>query len=719
MIRAIALGAAAWLLAGCSAEDASRGGPPTAARMLEPVAGSVLMADAARAEIGGETRPVLDAPEAELLIWRREVTLGSDLRFQVGVPHSLLGAGHVVIDASISSPDPDSRGRTTRDLRVAASATRHRIEAAPTLFDASSAEEREIVISIPDEFQGLEAWLNAVARRLPAEPIALRRFGPVDVRTGDRLAFGYGISEEAWRPGFAAVDFRVRAQADGGPTSTLMEHRLDPATVLADRRWHDARLPLEAWEGRSVTFTFEHEVVAGDTPSPIPGSLPLIANPMLVPGGPRSDATRNLILISLDTLRASSVGAYGYARDTTPQLDRRVASAGARVEWAIAPEPFTPPSHMTMLTGLEPCVHGVRDRSGVLSPDRALLAELMRARGYRTGAFTEDAYVVANAGFARGFDRYVEQRDEESASPGLAPQTFGAARAWLDEADPRPFFLFIHTYEVHDPYTPPAAYDEYFAGDGLVDGVPRRHRKQRDLYDREIRRTDDVLGSFLDALDERGLTESSLVVITSDHGEEFGEHFWAGHGASLTERAIHVPMLFRAPGWIAPGTRVAPPVAMSDLVPTLLDLLEIDTSESFMGRSFASLLRPADAGAVPYAERPILGRASGIESVRTSAYKYIRPLGFDPDAASPEKQASQFLFDLRADPGERTNLVSKRADLRAQAVTALEAGRAACEDFVRVHPARPADPRARERDPGWMIHRDDIDRKLRSLGYLE
>jgi len=709
--------AAPLVLAGCGGEGAPSSADASARRMLEPTPGSVLMAEVARAEINGETRPVVAAPRAELLLWRRDVTLEREVRFEIGLPHTLRGSGQVLVDSWISAPDPSSKGRKVTDLRVG-KADRHRIDAPLALFDAATNEERELVIPIPERFIGLDAWLNAVARPLTEAKGAGHAFGPVDVHEGDVLAFGYGVAEEAWRPGFTPVDFRVMIEVpDGtGRPQTLFERRLDPAAEPKDRGWHDARLGLAPYRGREVQFTFEHAVATNPSDAGIRASLPLIANPMIVPASAGAAAPRNVIVVSLDTLRAASVGSYGYERDTTPQLDRRVAAAGARAQHAIAPRPFTPPSHMTMLTGLEPCIHGIRDRHDALSPDRPLLAELLRAEGYRTGAFTENAYVVANAGFARGFDRYAERRDEESASPGFAPETFAAARTWLEDDDPRPFLLFVHTYEVHDPYSPPPEYHHYFAGDGLVDGVPRAHRRDRDMYDREIRRTDDVMGEFLDALEARGLLENTILVVTSDHGEEFREHFWTGHGASLNERAIQVPMLFLAPGLIAPGTVVEPPVALSDLVPTLLDLLEVEHAAPFMGRSFASLLTGEGE---PYAERPLLGGANGIEGVRARGFKYIRPLGFDPEKEARRKKPTELLFDLEADPNERANVVRKRPELRAQAVAALEAARAECEAFARAHPARPADVRAQERDPAWMIHRDDIDRKLRSLGYIE
>jgi arylsulfatase A-like enzyme len=418
----------------------------------------------------------------------------------------------------------------------------------------------------------------------------------------------------------------------------------------------------------------------------------------------------NLILISLDTLRAKSVSAYGSPRNTMPMLDSRLAAAGALVRTAVTPFPYTPPSHMSMLTGLDVCAHGVEDRHGVLAPDVLTLAESLRASGYRTAAFTENGYVVAGAGFARGFDSYFELLSEERASPGFASETFGRAARFLEDVDTRPFFLFVHTYQVHGPYTPPRGFQTLF-DDGPLPGYDEANGRSLDDYEREIRYTDELLGGFLDALDARGLAERSIVVVTSDHGEEFGEHFFTGHGFDVYDEALLVPMVLRAPGLIAPGRVVEPQVGLMDLPPTLLDLMGLPPLADIQGQSFAGLLRGSpQAGGAPFAERPLVSKASHSRSLRTRAYKYIE---------GTAKSRWQKLYALGPDPDEKQNVAAGHPDWIAEAEASMAAHEAACQAWRERHPSSGAGSGEAHERPGWMINRDEIERKLRSLGYVE
>jgi arylsulfatase A-like enzyme len=361
---------------------------------------------------------------------------------------------------------------------------------------------------------------------------------------------------------------------------------------------------------------------------------------------------------------------------------------------------------MTMMTGLEPCAHGlVEVRDSPLAAERPTLAEALRAAGWTTAAVTEDAYVIATNGFDRGFDVYVENRSEESASPGFAAETFGAATDWLRAHAREPFFLFVHTYQVHAPYVPPRGYATLF-GDDPAD------QNGRDLlnYEREIRYTDDLLADFLDGLDASGLADRTIVVATSDHGEGFGEHFWTGHGWDLHDEAILVPLAVRAPGLVPPGTVVEEQVGLVDLAPTVLDLLGQPPLPEVQGRSFARLLTGRGAA---FEERPVVSRALSLEgpgaakfaeSARTRQWKYVAAPGLE------------VVHDLSADPGEQ---------VAARNPEALEAGRralreahAACEAWRKAHPAAAAKPVV-ENAPDWMLNREETERKLRSLGYVQ
>jgi len=687
-------------------------------RSLAAPAGALSTAATPRAEIAGQTRPVVRAHPARALRWRESVALGDLLEIDVVLPPELADEDLVRVDAWVYSGSQAAEGEGLRALRLGAP-RRSMLRAAPLILGRRGDRLRGVArIPVPEALQGGEGRLTVMARALPAPVAEPYEIGPVDLREGDRLLFGYGVEESAWHPDWPPVLFRASLVGAGGRRTTLFERRIDPGRDERDRRWFDAAIDLSAHAGESARILFEQQALVDGQSVVVPGSFPLLSNPRMLRARLRPAAERpNVVLVSLDTLRARSVGAYGYARDTTPSLDRRVAAAGAIVRSAVAPVPFTPPSHMTMLTGLEPCAHGVLDRHGVLAAERVTLPEVLQAEGYATAAFTENAYVVAGAGFSRGFDVYAEKRDEESASPGFASETFASAKRWLAKRPPVPFFLFIHTYQVHDPYVPPRGYAALFAGDGQGAVVPAAHRANLDDYDREIRHTDDVLADFLDTLDSHGLAENTVLVITSDHGEGFGEHFWGGHGASIHDEALLVPLIVRAPGRIAPGVVVEPQVGLLDLVPTLLELADVAIPAEVMGRSFASLL----TGAAPaFTPRPLQVSGLEVEGVRSDRYKYMR---FAPSrkarAAGKLAPPKERLFDLVADPEERKNLRSERPQLLAEARAALDEHAAVCAQWRDAHPVSAAPERAKDRDPTWMFHRDDIDEKLRSLGYIE
>ena len=515
----------------------------------------------------------------------------------VELPPALAGAA-VRLDASYSTRDPNAPGKSLAELREGPRIT---VTAPPLVVAAARpagpAGAPTLALAVAEPLRGKEALLTVVARPLPASAVERVESEELQVPANARLAFGYAVEEPGWSTGWPPVRVRVSAG-----DVTLFERRLDPVADVRDRRWFDASVDLSQVAGRRTRLVFEAEALAVPGAS-VERSFVVVSNPQVVLQ-PAATAKWNVILVSLDTLRARSVGAYGCPRETTPTLDRRVARAGALVRTTVVPYPFTPPSHMTMLTGLEPCAHGVTDLHHALAPERTTLAEALRAAGYETAAFTEDAYLVAGNGFDRGFDVYRENRSEESASPGFAAETFADASAWLATHGERPFFLFVHTYQVHDPYTPPRGYAGLFPD---VNASDQNDRARAD-YEREIRYTDDLFAGFLDALETHGLADDTILVVTADHGEGFGEHFWTGHGFDLHDEALLVPLMLRAPGLIPAGRVVEEQVGLVDLTPTLLALLDVPAPDDVQGRSFARLL--TDRGA-PFEERPIASAGSG------------------------------------------------------------------------------------------------------------
>ena len=646
----------------------------------------------ARATVADEWRYVLAAHPASVIRAREEITLPDAPELRVPAVAPALDGHPVLLDARLGIVKVGSANpldpRQWRTLTV---------PAAPVVRRAGDAVvSSDFVFALPPDVRGGPAVLTVVARALPATAIERTDTTPVTIPAGARLRFGFAVEEAGWSPGWPPVVFRITS-ADP-PSPALFERRLDPSVDPRDRRWFDASISLAALAGRHVRLRFETEALASAPGTTVDRTFAVFANPeIFVPSAPTT-ARRSIVLVSIDALRARSVGAYGYFRATTPALDARLAAEGALVRNAVTAFPYTPPSHMTMLTGVEPCAHGVGGIEDRLAPNVPTLAELLRANGYATAAFTEDALIAAASGFERGFDVYHENRSDESAAPGFAGETFAAARAWLaQQTGDRPFFLFVHTYQVHDPYRPPRGYVACFPG--------ADESATLTAYEREVRYVDDVIADFLDDVDARGLAERTIVVVTSDHGDAFGEHLW-GHGYDLHDEVLLVPLLVRAPGLVPGGRVVDEQVGVVDVAPTLLDLVGVAPAPAMQGRSFAALLT-GRGGA--FVERPVMSAALGdVTSIRTRQFKYVK------------KGDVEQLYLLGDDPGEWTNRAAPADPWLEAGRDALATADEACAQWRLAHriAAAPATA-APQSDPKWLFRQEEVERKLRSLGYVQ
>jgi arylsulfatase A-like enzyme len=342
--------------------------------------------------------------------------------------------------------------------------------------------------------------------------------------------------------------------------------------------------------------------------------FPLWGDPTITHVSERPASHRNLILISLDTLRADRVGVYGSYRPTTPALDALAAESAVFTN-AWSPWPETSGSHMSLFTSRYPSEHGVT--GFIVAPAAALelLAERLRREGYLTRAFTEDGGVWAQAGFARGFSAYSERRSPDAIYRGEAAATFADATRWVRAHADRPFFLFVHTYQVHAPYTPPRSHAELFPG--IVAREPTAFAADALSYDREVRFTDDQLAGFIGSLRELGLADRTIVIITSDHGEEFGEHGDRGHGRSLHREVLAVPLIVWAPGLLPPA-RVDTPASLLDVAPSVLELLALEPTPSYRGTSLVGAV-PAAAprrSPAPDAPRDVFGEVDRFDRKR-------------------------------------------------------------------------------------------------------
>ena len=415
----------------------------------------------------------------------------------------------------------------------------------------------------------------------------------------------------------------------------------------------------------------------------------------------------NVILVSIDTLRQDHVGAYGYGIDTTPNIDS-FASDSVRFDHAIAMAPSTLPSHASIFTSMIPEHHrAFRSGERPLPDDAVTMAEVLFQAGYRTGGFTAGAQMHEKYNLDQGFDIY-ESFEGSMTHTSRFSDIVEKGKRFLDEHGDEKFFLFLHTYEVHTPYTPPREYlkmfDPGYDGDlgdeitlqylrSIFENPVRLRVSEEDrrhiiaAYDGEIRNMDTAFGDLLSYLREHDLYDNTLIVFTSDHGEEFGErgrHGW--HSWTLYDELLSVPLIIKLPGSRYGGRTVGEVARGIDVLPTMIDLLDIDTAQLFEGYSLMDrvLNRRTDV-VFAVSQRDYVGTLP--TSIRTTRWKLY------DDA----------LYDLAADPVERRDVSAEYPHVKA----ALDANRAVIRSYSALSDADP-------------IELDDaLRRELRDLGYIQ
>lgn len=374
-------------------------------------------------------------------------------------------------------------------------------------------------------------------------------------------------------------------------------------------------------------------------------------------------AIRNVLLISIDTMRADHLSAAGFPRPTTPNIDA-VAREGVLFKHAYSPVPMTLPAHVSMLTGTLPPTHGLRDNLQKRLPEASLtLAERLKARGFATGAIISSFVLDRRFGTSQGFDSYDDRFQAVhkigDISERKGDETTRRATEWLDQHQDRPFFLFVHFYDPHDPYEPPEPFASQWKGHP---------------YQGEVAFTDHCVGQVIGKLRQLGLYDETLVVITGDHGEMLGEHGELNHGFFIYEGSLKVPLVVRVPRAQAASRQVELPVSLIDIVPTVLSLVGAEAPKEVQGVDLSPWLagRGAGGGARPlYAETVTATRYYGANSllgVIVDGWKYI-------ETTRPE------LYNLRSDAAESVNLLERepaRADALGRTLVAIlaAAGRA-------------------------------------------
>jgi arylsulfatase len=541
---------------------------------------------------------------------------------------------------------------------------------------------------------GLVAY-DQLVRRCPWTPraavaSALGTLIAADLAT--RLALRMLMSgEEGWRDPTLLVTAGViylAAVPLGGALAWLLRR---PSAWLVARVRRRPVLPrsiaVAAWAvlascGLWTAFHFELSPLGS---APDYGTLP-----GRVPAGAERPRP-NVVFVTVDTLRADHLSCYGYPRPTSPFLDS-LAAEGTRVADAAAAASWTKPATGTILTGLYPSRHGALYHGSLLHlPEgKQTLAEAFQELGYVTAGFVANPNLKRVFAFDRGFDTYFDSPVEDTVTLAcIRGSGFGAilmtllrhqfnwnyendframnreVLAWVEKNHRQPFFLYAHYIDPHIPYDPPAAYREQFAQDhGWVFFNERKRRVGIDLYDGEIRYTDDGLKELVTRLEQLEAWENTLFVLTSDHGEEFFEHGYIGHGFSLYQGVVHVPLILRGPG-VPAGAVHAEPVEIVDLAATVLSLAGRERVDFGDGTSFHTRLGAAAPGTEAPLPEPIFlesefgqddtnHRAFVFTGARVGPWKLV--LTEENQFFPPDRHGREALYDLARDPNEKSNL---------------------------------------------------------------
>ncbi|HEY8518228.1 MAG TPA: sulfatase [Candidatus Binatia bacterium] len=640
--------------------------------------------------LGREFRPTAE------VAWSRPLTPKGPPSVVDGALERVYEVGPFLVDQTVMvSRTYEKKGEATQSL--------------PAVLATAKGRELVVRFDIPNFDGDAEDWkVHAVAFIIPP-PERVTTTEPITVPPGAVLEGAYGLSPASAGASTSPVRLELVALTDAG-SHVLLSKEL----AQDDERsfeWSDYRIDLEELAGQKVRFELRSEVAASDAEQALRVGYPVWSVPVVL--APRAaDDTRNVVLISLDTLRADFVGAYGQKRPTTPNLDR-LAEEGALFENVYTTYPSTTASHMTMLTGVHPSVHGVYAFGSLLPSSYELLSTVLAARGYQTAAVTEDGMIHAFAGFVRGFRSYREYLVANMDEYGVAAEVIDSGIEWLRRHKDERFFLFLHTYQVHSPYAPPEGYDVFEAdGDGadeLGGPFPPDIVRTRLAYAGDVLYTDAQVARLLAELDALGRRDDTVVIVTADHGEALGENGLLGHNWFATEPVLRIPLLIRAPGRVPAGARVSSLVSLVDLAPTVLDLAGVSQLEDPMpeeqrkmqsqmqGTNLVRLLDGAElAERAVYVEHD---RQDGRKEVivRQGTTKWIATDG-----------RVLVRYDLESDPLERER--REDPELLAPGQKLVDAYVAA-NDELRRQRGNPR-PTAVETDDATM-------KKLRALGYVE
>ncbi len=583
----------------------------------------------------------------------------------------------------------------------------------------------------------------------------------VNVPFGAHLRFGFGIWEDSYGSEGEGVQFNLHVKNKDGIRKVFSE-QIDPKHNVRDRRWFDVDLDLEGFVHQEVTLIFEvfgSSHIVDETSNE--DDFAVISDPRIEKlNETKINQDYNIILISIDTLRADHLRCYGYKReDISPYIDQ-LAEEGVLFENAISQAPWTIPSHMSMLTSLLPSYHRVNESyekflhflvgrgSGyrILPEDIPTLPEILRKNGFNTFAITSGGTVAGKLGFFKGFDVFKE-------IPLL--ENLDQVEQFIKEHQNRNFFMFLHTMRVHAPYSDlhyahevmkkkeVHELEEFINGivpdsiEGISD-VPFENdrvliiaeRKKliemelftknvtETLYDGGIKETDEFIGQLMESLKKLGIMNHTIIIVTSDHGEEFGDHnpmyYYDWHGRSLYDEMVRVPLIFVLPDRFQKGKRVEDQVRLIDIMPTLLEFISLPFQNSDMqGASLLPILKGESVEDELLAISEAISCGPESKSIRNNKFKYIYTVDLEDEihgerAFISDHPDREELYDLLEDPFEKYNVLLQHPDLSASLKKEIN------ETFKDAVSGSYS-----SKDEKRVIVDEEMRRRLKALGYIK
>jgi arylsulfatase A-like enzyme len=559
------------------------------------------------------------------------------------------------------------------------------------MLESSFKETQSSLFKEEKEFDGMIGTKRIFVGKTLQDAIYVRAPGSYRIRIrpgmNHSLRFGAAVLE-----GGPSLSFGISVEHAG------VKKIVEELTVDAAEDWIEQTVDLSPWADQTITLVFFNNT-EGEK------SMALWGNPRILRTQTKDF---NVILYLIDALRADHLGAYGYNRPTSPVIDG-LADDGVLFEYCYAQDTRTLGSIPSLLTSLYPPSHGIYEHGKKIGPELTTFPEVLQSEGFQTASFITNVNAGPLADLDRGFDILYDAIKRKKDRD--APRTFPTESFfdWLDQNGDTRFFAYIHTAEPHRPYNPPPPFDTLFDqgyrgeitgylkdDDGFgqaEDPVDVEHVKS--LYDGEIRFADTFLKKLLEGLDHRGLMDRTLIIITSDHGEEFLDHGSWTHGQSLYNELLRVPLIMVAPRMLPSGIRIPEPVQLIDVAPSILNLLGHRIPEAFEGESLADLIFDRDRER--FAHRTVFARASK-KPVKMAAirgrWKCIFTSG-----------KSLELYDLKEDPGEKRDLALVKKDVAADLFSLMQSW---MEERKHIDA---------ERQEIEMSERD-LER-LRTLGYIQ